>query len=128
MQIRIYYEDTDAGGIVYHANYIKYCERARSEWLLDKGVVFYGKRHFVVSSLECKFHKPSFFGDILEVSIEVMQVKNASVKLHQKIKKISDAKGNKFDELIFSADVVVAFVENLKPTKMDKELIDIFSS
>ena len=64
MKIRIYYEDTDAGGIVYHTNYIKYCERARSEAFFEAGLNFTKEGgYFVVSALEAKFLASAVLGD-----------------------------------------------------------------
>ena len=76
MKIRIYYEDTDAGGIVYHANYIKYCERARSEMFFGSDVKPFSKDgHFVVSEIRAKFKKPAVLGDLLEVKTSVASLK-----------------------------------------------------
>ena len=73
MKIRIYYEDTDAGGIVYHANYIKYCERARSEMFFDPEVKPFSKDgHFVVSEIRAKFKKPAVLSDILTAELKKM--------------------------------------------------------
>ena len=73
MKIRIYYEDTDAGGIVYHANYIKYCERARSEMFFDPEVKpFSEDGHFVVSEIRAKFKKPAVLSDILIAELKKM--------------------------------------------------------
>lgn len=67
MKIRIYYEDTDAGGIVYHANYIKYCERARSEYMFRQNIMpGSGSEHgFVVRSLKADYYAVSILGDML---------------------------------------------------------------
>ena len=73
MKIRIYYEDTDAGGIVYHANYIKYCERARSEMFFGSEVKPFSKDgHFVVSEIRAKFKKPAVLSDILIAELKKM--------------------------------------------------------
>ena len=76
MKIRIYYEDTDAQGIVYHANYIKFCERARSEALMQAGVDFArADAHFVVSELCAKFLRPARLGDTLEIHTSLAALK-----------------------------------------------------
>ncbi len=114
MKIRVYYDDTDAGGIVYHANYIKYCERARSELFFQ-----YGKSpaidggHFVVKHLEADFIKSAKLGDILEVRHEILEMKNASIKLLQNI--------FKEDEKIFEIISSLVFVKNGRPSRIDKE-------
>lgn len=86
MKIRVYYEDTDLGGVVYHSNYLNFCERARSELFFSKGkspVLEEG--HFVAKSLEADFVKPALFGDILEVKTELLSLKYASFTLQQTI-------------------------------------------
>ena len=87
--VRIYYEDTDAGGIVYNANYLKFMERARTEWLrslgieqdglLDQGVAF------VVRRVELDLLKPARFNDALKVTVTVKLLKRASIVFEQEI-------------------------------------------
>lgn len=121
MQIRVYYEDTDVGGVVYHANYIKYCERARSEIFFAKGLSpAINDTHFVVSELECKFYRPAILGDILEIKTELKGLKNASLVLQQSI--------YKEDKKIFEMQVKLGFVNtDGKITKIPQELKTIFS-
>lgn len=86
MKIRVYYEDTDVGGVVYHANYLKFCERARSELFFQKGTspVFEGG-HFVVRSLEADFHRPAKLGEMLEVKTELLGMKAATMTMRQQV-------------------------------------------
>ena len=88
--VRVYYEDTDAGGVVYYANYLKYMERARTEWLRalgfdqsalarDDGVVF------AVRAASLEFLKPARFDDALEVSVGVAELGRASIQFAQSI-------------------------------------------
>jgi acyl-CoA thioester hydrolase len=86
--IRVYYEDTDAGGVVYHANYIKFFERARSELLRGLGFELDQLRErenlvFVVRSLEVDFLKPAKFNEALWVATAIGQVKAASLVFRQ---------------------------------------------
>ena len=82
MKIRIYYEDTDAGGIVYHTNYIKYCERARSEAFFETGLNFTKEGgYFVVSALEAKFLASAVLGDEVVVRTKLIELKKASLVL-----------------------------------------------
>ena len=72
MQLRVYYEDTDCGNVVYYANYLKYMERGRTEFMRDKGVSF-AKLHdegylFVVVEASLKFKAPAHYDDVLEVT------------------------------------------------------------
>ena len=88
MKIRIYYEDTDAGGIVYHTNYIKFCERARSEAFFQAGLDFTKEGgYFVVSSLEAKFIASAVLGDEVFVRTKILELKKASFVLEQEIYK-----------------------------------------
>ncbi|HIP12288.1 MAG TPA: YbgC/FadM family acyl-CoA thioesterase [Arcobacter sp.] len=118
MQIRIYYEDTDAGGIVYHTNYIKYCERARSEKFFKNNFTFDESGYFLVTKLDAKFIKPAKLGDIIEVKTIVVQMKNASCTLEQSI--------YIGDEKIFVANITVAYMANGKLSKVPKEKMEVF--
>lgn len=129
MKIRIYYEDTDAQGIVYHANYIKFCERARSEALMQAGVDFARvDAHFVVSELYAKFLRPARLGDTLEIRTSLAALKNASALLRQEIYKIKDIKNADFSELLYAQDVKIAFVKDGKPIKFSAEILEFFKS
>ncbi len=83
MRIRIYYEDTDAGGVVYNASYLRFFERARTEWLRDRGIDLkeWMDRDtlFVVSELGMKFLAPAVYGDLLEMTTEITELKKASL-------------------------------------------------
>lgn len=86
--IRVYIEDTDAGGIVYHANHLKFCERARTEWLRAAGIDHYllaGDFSFVVHHIDMHYHKPAQMDDLLHVTVTPMQCKAASFRLRQTI-------------------------------------------
>ena len=103
MKVRIYYEDTDVGGIVYHTNYIKYCERARSELFFENNLspVINGC-HFAVKSLTSNFISPARLGDILEIKTKVKELKNVSIILEQNIYK--DKK------VIFNMSITLVFI------------------
>ena len=126
--VRVYYEDTDAGGVVYHSNYLNFMERARTEWLRalgyeqttvkdELGVII------VVHSLSINFKKPARFNDMLEVNCELANVGRGSIEMGQTI----TCNGV---ELI-QAHVKAAFVdaETLKPvaipTAMKQDMIKI---
>lgn len=86
--IRVYWEDTDAGGIVFYANYLKFFERARTEWLRAKGIEQQALREqtggmFVVTGTEMKYHRPARLDDVLYVSAEPVQLGRASVVIGQ---------------------------------------------
>lgn len=86
MQIRVYYEDTDVGGIVYHSNFLNFCERARSQLFFDAGrSPILSGGHFVAKHIEADYLKSAKFGDILEVKTTLIRIKNASFSLLQQI-------------------------------------------
>jgi acyl-CoA thioester hydrolase len=88
--IRIYWEDTDAGGIVYYANYFKFMERARTEWLRSLGFEQEPLRLeqnllFVVVDVEAHFRKPARYGELLQVTCEVDEASRVSLTFKQEI-------------------------------------------
>jgi acyl-CoA thioester hydrolase len=86
MQIRVFYEDTDVGGVVYHSNYLNFCERARSQLFFDAGrSPILSGGHFVAKHIEADYLKSVKFGEVLEVKTTLIQVKNASFTLLQQI-------------------------------------------
>ena len=120
MKIRIYYEDTDAGGIVYHANYIKFCERARSETFFRAGLNFTKESgYFVVSSLEAKFIASAVLGDKVFVRTKILELKKASLVLEQEIYKFDDKNAEK---LLFRATITLAFMKEEKLAKINDEI------
>jgi acyl-CoA thioester hydrolase len=89
LPVRVYYEDTDAGGIVYYANYLKFMERARTEWLRSLGVEQDEllKRHgviFAVRSVQLDFLKPARFNDLLQLTVDIGRYGRASMTLRQR--------------------------------------------
>lgn len=90
--IRIYYEDTDAAGVVYHSNYLKYMERARTEWLRAIGFSQQELREksgiiIVITELEMKFMQPALLDDLLEVKSTLIKSTGASFVFDQLIEK-----------------------------------------
>ena len=120
MKIRIYYEDTDAGGIVYHTNYIKFCERARSEAFFQAGLNFKKEGgYFVVSSLEAKFIASAVLGDEVFVRTKILELKKASLVLEQEIYKFDDKNAEK---LLFRATITLAFMKEERLAKINDEI------
>ena len=124
--IRVYWEDTDAGGVVYYANYLKFLERARTEWLsslgleqdrlaLEEGVVF------VVRRVEVDYLKPARFNDRLVVSSRLAVLNRASLVMSQQILRE--------DETLLTAVVKVACVEQVqfRPAKMPPIVTQAFA-
>ena len=88
--VRVYWEDTDAGGIVYYANYLKFMERARTEWLRALGCDQTSMRdlhrlQFVVARANVEFRRPARFDDRLDVDVRVLTLRRASVELEQQV-------------------------------------------
>lgn len=88
--VRVYYEDTDAGGIVYHANYLKFCERARSEWVRELGLDQRRLRVeqgliIVVRRMEVEFLRPALYDDLLEVTTTLRALGGARIELDQAV-------------------------------------------
>jgi len=118
MQIRVYYDDTDCGGIVYHSNYLKFCERARSELFFQKGLSPHNNNEFfVVKSCEANWIKPAKFSDILKINTKLIEKKSASILMYQEI--LRD------NEKIFEATFKLVFLKNFKPTKIPKYIFSI---
>ena len=121
MKTRVYYDDTDAGGVVYHANYLKFCERARSDLFYERGkspAVNGG--HFVVRHLEADFIKSAKLGDVIEVRSRLIELKHASLLLEQEVWR---------DEVkLFAMTSTLASVKEGKPCKIDEETKAFFAS
>lgn len=111
--VRVYYEDTDAGGVVYHSNYLNFMERARTEYLRELGYdqdVLAGELDvlFVVSSIQIDYKRPARFNDELEVRTLVETMGRASVEFRQLILRKTD--NGKHEEVLTQALVKVACV------------------
>lgn len=90
--VRIYYEDTDCGGIVYHTNYIKYCERARSEIFFSKGAMPNTQSiGLVVRKLNAEFLDSAKLGDLLVVKTKILKLGGSSLTLLQEIYRANDS-------------------------------------
>ncbi|MDX1808330.1 MAG: YbgC/FadM family acyl-CoA thioesterase [Sulfurospirillaceae bacterium] len=115
MQIRVYYEDTDAGGIVYHANYLKFCERSRSELFFAQGKTpTLDGGHFVIKHIDAEYSKSAKLGDMLEVKNKIIELRNSSMKLNQCV--------YRDEEKLFDMTVVLVFAKDGKPIRIDDEI------
>jgi acyl-CoA thioester hydrolase len=127
MPLRVYLEDTDAGGIVFYANYLKHMERARTEWLRACGVELdlwqqRDRRLFVVRSANMDFLRPAKFNDELVVSAKLLTQKPASLVCEQTIMRAT--------ELLVTATVRLACVnaDTLAPTAIPSEIREAIGS
>ena len=123
-RVRIYYEDTDLGGVVYYANYLRFLERARSEWLRALGVsqsalLADSRVLFAVTDVSIRYLSPARFEDLLVVTSELTRLKRASMTFGQTIRRES-ADG----ELLCEADVRAACLDadSMRPRAMPKSL------
>ena len=106
--IRIYYEDTDSGGVVYHSNYLNFMERARTEWLRSLGfeqdeLITNHQCIFAVHSMQINFRRPAKFNDALIIKTTISNVSGASFEFDQKV--------FRGDELLCEAVVKVACLD-----------------
>ena len=110
--VRIYYEDTDVGGVVYYANYLRFLERARTEWLRAAGfeldvIQSDMKAVFVVRRVEADYHQPALLGNLVTVTAEPTDVGASRLLIRQRVLR---SKPDGSDELLLSATVTLAFI------------------
>lgn len=122
LPVTVYYEDTDAGGVVYYANYLRYLERARTEWLRRLGLPREQLRAtvgwvFVVTEVEAKYHRPARLDDQLIVQAEVVEATRTSLLFAQSVEREG--------ETLLMARVRVACVDQttFKPRRLPAELL-----
>ncbi|MFO7807906.1 tol-pal system-associated acyl-CoA thioesterase [Guyparkeria sp.] len=94
--VRVYYEDTDAGGVVYHARYLNFCERARTEWLRSRGWeqdVLRDEHQlvFVVARASLEYRRPARFNDLLNVTCEAARLRAAAIDFTQRVEQSADS-------------------------------------
>ena len=118
---RIYFEDTDAGGVVYHAHYVKFLERARTEWMRYLGFTSSElerkyKMLWVVSELAVEFVKPARLDDSINISVAIENLGRVRCTFHQEIRR--------GDETLVKARVLVASVsaDDFKPIEIPADL------
>jgi len=121
-QVRVYYEDTDAGGIVYYANYLKFMERARTEWLRELGFeqdsLMEQSIAFVVKNVEMHNYAPARFNQLLSIETRVVELKGASMTFQQIIK-------NEQGVTLVTGNIKVACVDLavMKPKRLPRTLL-----
>ena len=122
--IRIYYEDTDAGGIVYYANYLKYAERARTEYLRHLGLnqdtlLKEQGVGFVVRDCHISYKSPAKLDDALHITCKIRDLKGVSLKMEQKL--------YRGDTILCEIEITLVFLSlpNMRPTKIPSEIISL---
>ena len=121
MKVRIYYHDTDCGGVVYYANYLKYLEEARSEYFESRSLIIRDLLEdgigFVVARQEIDYKSPAFYGDTLEIKTRVTEASLTRVNFEYDIV-------NQKDKLVANAKTVLVFVDKaLKPKRIPEEIL-----
>ncbi|MFI0395579.1 tol-pal system-associated acyl-CoA thioesterase [Paracoccus jiaweipingae] len=120
IQIRVYYEDTDLAGIVYYANYLRFIERARTEWVRDLGIDQSRMKAetgtvFVVRRVEADYLSPARFDDLLTVTTAPAQIRPASIIVDQQVRR--------GDAVLFTARVTLAALgPNMRPVRLPAAL------
>jgi acyl-CoA thioester hydrolase len=119
MKIRVYYEDTDAGGIVYHSRYLNFCERARSEEFFRRGMQPFGEERsgFVVRRIDADFTGMAKLGDLLELRTRVLEETRSSILLEQNIYRET--------EKIFSMKGLLVYVVEGRPRRIPPDLAEV---
>lgn len=124
--VRIYFQDTDAGGIVYHSNYLDYAERARSEFLYDlglsNGALIEKGVAFVLRRVEIDYKAPARLDDLLTIETSVLQIKNASMMMRQVVSK----EGKEL--VVLTLQLAFVNPKTLTPVRLPADLKDLFST
>jgi len=125
--VRVYYEDTDAGGVVYYANYLKFMERARTEYLRHKGfeqdqLIEQQNIIFAVRSVQCDYKSPARFNDDLTVTAKIIELKKASMLFEQKI-----IKNNQPNKILCQGHIRIACLhaDNFKPCAIPNSIMEV---
>ena len=124
--IRVYYEDTDAGGIVYYANYLKYAERARTEYLrylgIDQQTMLKEKGvGFVVRDCHISYKSPAKLDDALNITCKLTELKGVSAKMEQKL--------YRGDTILAEIEISLVFLSltTMRPTKIPEEITNLMN-
>jgi acyl-CoA thioester hydrolase len=122
MKIRVYYEDTDTGGIVYHSQYLNFCERARSEAFFAKGMVpVLEEGHFVARKVIANYIASAKLGDMLDINTSLVKMRGASFTLLQTI--------TKNEKKIFEMEITLAYISfDAKAQKIDAKTKALINS
>jgi len=127
LPIRVYWEDTDAGGIVFYANYLKFFERARSEWLRSRGIGQQQLREqtggmFVVSETSLKYHRPARLDDELLVTARLLESGRASLTIAQ----LALRRTSSHPELLCEGTIRIGWVcaARMKPERIPSNVLE----
>jgi acyl-CoA thioester hydrolase len=122
--VRVYYEDTDSGGVVYYANYLKFMERARTEWLRSLGfeqdqLLQQDGIIFAVRQVDVGYHHPARFNDALDVSASLSRKGRASLTFYQEVVRVEDA------QLLCKGEIKIACVDmkTMRPIPIPEKIL-----
>jgi acyl-CoA thioester hydrolase len=123
IQVRVYYEDTDFSGLVYHASHLRFMERGRTELLRSLGLhqralIEAGAIFFVVRAMDVDFRRPALMDDLLTVETAVTSIGGASITIEQKISRETEA--------LVAAKVIVAAVQNGRACRLPEDVREKF--
>lgn len=125
-RLRVYWEDTDAGGVVYHAGYLRFLERARTEWLRARGLgqTELRQRHgvlFVVREITTAFDRPARLDDELDATVQLARRRSASFEMEQGVRRAADG------EVLTRAKVRVACVDanTWQPCRIPDDVVNL---
>ena len=124
--LRVYWEDTDAGGVVFYANYLRFFERARTEWLRHLGVQQQALREatgaiFVVTDAQVGFRAPARLDDELQVSVELRHAGRAQLRIAQQARR--------GDDLLAEGEIRIGCVDagTFRPRRIPNEVLDLLA-
>jgi acyl-CoA thioester hydrolase len=130
--IRVYWEDTDAGGIVFYANYLKFFERGRTEWLRALGIGQQALREstggmFVVSETQLKYHRPARLDDALIVTAQLKESGRASLVIAQKVMKAATAGASPPTDVLCEGMIRIGWVDaaSMKPARIPPTVLEV---
>lgn len=128
--VRVYYDSTDAGGVVYHSRYLDFCERARTEFLRSRGIIqskllAESGIGFVVKNANLEFKKSAKLDDLLQISTKIIENNGIIIKMSQGIYLISREGADIPKDLLFEMSVnLVCINKNFKPTRIPKDIVE----
>jgi acyl-CoA thioester hydrolase len=127
LEVKIYYEDTDCGGVVYHANYLRYCERARTEYFAEQGISIreYMKNGivFVVVRAEIFYESPARYGDVLIINSELEKLRRVSIDFKHTIRRKDE------DDVLVRATIRLACLNgDGKLTPLPKGFLEVLGA
>lgn len=128
--VRVYYDSTDAGGVVYHSRYLDFCERARTEFLRSRGIIqskllAESGIGFVVKNANLEFKKSAKLDDLLQINTKIIENNGIIIKMSQEIYLISREGIDIPKDLLFEMSVnLVCINKNFRPTRIPKNIVE----